>query len=64
MSDDPHPVFPWLTAPRRKWLYGVLTAANPLLVVWGVVGDTSAPLIAGLVAAVLGTGIATAHTPT
>ena len=54
---------PWLTPARRKWLYVVLTAAVPLLITYGVLTETTAPLWLSLAAAVLGTGTAAAHTP-
>lgn len=53
-----------LTAHRRKWLYGVLIAAVPLLIVYGVIEDAQAPLWIALVGAVLGNATAAAHTPT
>ena len=64
MSTDPHPVVPWLTAPRRAWLYRVIAAAAPLSVVYGVVSETAAPLWLGFGAALLSTGTAALHTPT
>ena len=56
-DNDPHPVIPWLTAPRRRWLYGILTAANPLLIVSGIASESTAPLWVAL-------AVAAAHTPT
>lgn len=62
--DDPTPQpIPWLTPQIRRWAYGVVTAAVPLLVVYGVVEQATAPLWAALAASVLGTGTALAHTP-
>lgn len=58
-----HPVFPWLTAARRAWLYRVAVAVLPLLVVAGVVAGAVAPLILAVVVAVLSTGTAALHTP-
>lgn len=52
-----------LTPARRKWLYGVLIAAVPLLIVYGVIEDAQAPLWIALVGAVLGNATAAAHTP-
>lgn len=54
---------PWLTPVRRRWLYLVLTAAVPLLITYGVLTDSTAPLWVSLAAAVLGTGTAAANTP-
>lgn len=65
ISEDPTPrPIPWLTPQIRRWAYGVVTAAVPLLVVYGVVEQATAPLWAALAASVLGTGTALAHTPT
>ena len=63
--DDPTPQpIPWLTPQVRRWAYGVITAIVPLLVVYGAVEQTTAPLWLALAASVLGTGTALAHTPT
>ena len=44
----------WLARePVRVWLYGVGTAVLLLLVAYGVIEDTMAPLWAGLLAAIL-----------
>lgn len=64
MIDDRHPVVPWLTAPRRAWLYRVMGAAAPLSVLYGVVSETAAPLWLGFGGALLSTGTAALHTPT
>lgn len=58
-----HPVIPWLTAPRRRWLYGVVTAAQPLAVALSLATENVAPLVAGVILAFIGTGTAGAHTP-
>ena len=64
IPEDPTPQpIPWLTPQIRRWAYGVVTAAVPLLVVYGVVEQATAPLWAALAASVLGTGTALAHTP-
>lgn len=47
----------------RRWLYGVATALVPLLVVYGLVDDSTAPLWLALAAQVLATGTAWIHTP-
>jgi hypothetical protein len=58
----PQPVS-WLTPQVRRWAYGVVTAAVPLLVIYGVIESEAAPLWVALVASVLGTGTALAHVP-
>ena len=57
-----HPVIPWLTAPRRRWLYGVVTAAQPLLVAIDGASSSVVPLVVDVVLAAIATGTATAHT--
>lgn len=65
ISEDPTPQpIGWLTPQVRRWAYGVITAIVPLLVVYGAVGQTTAPLWLALAASVLGTGTALAHVPT
>lgn len=61
MPDDPHPVIPWLTAPRRKWLYGIVLAAQPLGAILGDNIDEAWPIVTALVLAVIGTGTALAN---
>lgn len=61
--NDPHPMFPWLTAPRRTWLYQFAAALLPLLVAVGVVTATLAPLIVAVIVAFLSAGTAALHTP-
>ena len=64
IPEDPTPQpIGWLTPQIRRWAYGVVTAVVPLLVVYGAVEQTTAPLWAALAASVLGTGTALAHTP-
>lgn len=46
----------------RAWVYRVITAAIPLLTFYGVISDEVVPLIVGLVAAILGTGLAARNT--
>lgn len=61
---DPTPrILTWLTPSVRRWAYAVITAAVPLLVAYGILQDTTAPLWLALAASVLGTGTALAHTP-
>lgn len=47
----------------RAWIYRVLTAANPILIFYGVIEEQVAPLWMGLAGALLGTGLATIYTP-
>lgn len=49
---------------RRAWLYRVLLAVVPIAGAYGVVTDQTAVLWVVLAAAVLGQGVAVAHTPT
>lgn len=63
MTPTPHPLTPFLTAPRRAMLYRVAVALVPLFVVAGVLTDESAPHVVALVAALLSTGSAALHTP-
>lgn len=67
MSDPKHAATPqpinWLTPQVRRWAYGIITAAVPLLVVYGIIEAATAPLWLALAASVLGTATALAHTP-
>jgi len=58
-----HPMFTWLTASRRAWLYRVAGSVAVLASTYGVVDDSKAALFVGLAASLLGVGTATAHTP-
>lgn len=65
MNDDlqtPQPLS-WLTPQVRAWLYGIITAAVPILTVYGIVDQTTAPLWLSLAASVLATSTALVHTP-
>lgn len=53
----------YLPATARKWLYGVLLAAVPILIIYGVLDSEAAPLWVALAGAILGPGVALAHTP-
>ena len=55
--------FNWLTPQVRGWLYGVITALVPLLIIYGVLDEQTAPLWIALGASILGTSTALAHTP-
>jgi hypothetical protein len=52
------------TESTRAWIYRVLLAAQPLIVIYGVASDAKAALWIGFGSAVLGTGLATANTKT
>ena len=64
MNPDPHPLLPWLTPERRSWLYRVVTAALPLLALYGIAAEQDLAVWASLAAAFLSTGTAALHTPT
>ena len=53
----------WLTAGVRQWLYGIATAAIPLLTIYGIVDQAQAPLWGAMAMAVLGLGTASLHVP-
>lgn len=56
-----------LTPQRRKYIYGIVLAALPLLVTFGILDDGTAGQVALIAAAVLGVGesaLALANTPT
>lgn len=53
----------WLTPAMRGWLYGIITALVPLLIIYGVLDEQAAPLWLALAASILGTSTALAHTP-
>lgn len=57
-GNDRHPVIPWLTAPRRRWLYRVCLAAVPVAVILGIADQTTAMAWIGLVAAILSGSVA------
>lgn len=63
--DAPTPRYAqWLTPTVRRWVYGIVTALVPLLVVYGLVEEATAPLWIALASSVLGTTTALLHTPT
>lgn len=65
IPEDPTPQpIGWLTPQVRRWAYGVITAIVPILVAYGILEQSTAPLWVALGASVLGTGTALAHTPT
>lgn len=62
--DAPTPRYAhWLTPTVRRWAYGIITALVPLLVVYGLVEESTAPLWLALASSVLGTTTALLHTP-
>lgn len=48
-----------MNAQLRQYLYGIITVAVPILVVYGIVKAEDVPMWIALAAAVLGTGTAT-----
>lgn len=58
-----HPVVPWLTAQRRAWLYRVATSIGGIMAFYGHVADEALPLWLGLGSALVGSTVATIHTP-
>lgn len=48
----------------RAWLYGLLIAAGPLTVFYGLMSEQEVALWLGVAAAALGNGLALANTPT
>lgn len=63
-TPEAHPVVPWLTPPRRAWLYRVTGAAVPLLAFYGYLAEQAVPLWLAFAGSVIGTGTAALHTPT
>lgn len=67
MTESPRHATPqpltWLTPQVRAWMYGIITALVPILTVYGIVDQTTAPLWLSLAASVLATSTALAHTP-
>ncbi|MGP3708477.1 phage holin [Gordonia paraffinivorans] len=53
---------PTPTPAQRRWLYAIVTALVPILVVYGIIDSSTVPLWIALAAAVLGTGTAFANT--
>lgn len=53
-----------LSERNRAYYYGIVTAAAPIAVAYGVIEDSTVPMWLGLAAAVLGTGMARANTST
>ena len=51
----------WLTRDRRKWIYGICLAVVPLLVLYGVIDESSAPLWIALAGAIIAPSLALAN---
>ena len=45
---------PHLTEKNRRWVYGIVIAALPILAAYGILGPEHAPMWVALAAAVLG----------
>lgn len=61
-----HPLFPWLTEPRRAWFYRLARALLAVLVLAHVFGPEELEVAVEVVAAFLGlssSALAAAHTP-
>lgn len=58
-----HAAISWLTPQIRAWLYRVATATIPLLIAYGTLSESTAPLWIALAGAILSTGTAAAYTP-
>ncbi len=54
----------FIPAPVRTWIYGIITAAIPLLTAYGVLSAETAPLWLALAGALLATSTALAYRPT
>jgi hypothetical protein len=50
-----------LSRDGRKWIYGVCLAAVPLLVIYGVIDESTAPLWVAVIAAVIAPATALTH---
>lgn len=59
----PDPIHPFLTPSRRAHIYRIAVAVVPLLILGGWLTDEIAAHVLGVIAAVLSTGVAAAHTP-
>lgn len=63
LGEGDHPVIPWLTQPRRRWIYGVVASLGAIAVVAGLATASTVMVTVAAVAAVLSTGLARANTP-
>lgn len=54
----------FIPAPVRTWIYGIITAAIPLLTAYGLIAADTAPLWLALAGALLATSTALAYRPT
>lgn len=53
-----------MSEPTRAWLYRILVTVVPLLIAYGAIDESVAPLWVALAGSVLGLGLATANTST
>ena len=51
----------YLSREVRKWIYGISLAAVPLLVLYGVIDESAAPLWVALIGAVVAPTLALTH---
>lgn len=58
---EPNTIIP--NAKVRAWIYGVLVAAGPLAVFYGLATQEEVALWLGVAASALGNGLALANTP-
>lgn len=58
-----HASVSWLTPQVRAWLYRIATALIPLLIAYGALSESTAPLWIALAGAILSSGTAAAYTP-
>ena len=58
-----HASVSWLTPQVRAWLYRIATALVPLLIAYGALSESTAPLWIALAGAILSSGTAAAYTP-
>lgn len=62
--DIPHPVIPWLTKPRRLWLYGVIGAVQPVLIALAVASGSTIATIGAVATSIVSTGVVVPNTVT
>lgn len=61
--DEPHPIFPWLDATKRRTIQAALPVIALLATVYGVASESTAALWVNLAAALLSTGVALPNVP-
>lgn len=62
--DAEHPVIPWLTRPRRLWLYSVVGTLVPLLTVVAAAQSSLWAALGAVALSLIGTGITIPNTST